>query len=250
MKFPTHKGIATLVTRTEIISECRRLEKKHMLDKEEGEHRESELVGDRETKEVSLTDEVLVNPAFPDQLIVIGGYLSRAYKDQLKTLLKKNLDVFSWKPSDMTGIPRQIIEHTLNVNIKVPYLDIQSDYSKERRRELEDVHLFLEHQLDMRYHQVQMDKDERKDRFLHRPKEHFATRKMPVLHIKVTMKSVTSQDISETSNLQKKSHTIESRKCSFGDWKKVSLRATWYSEGKRVKPKKSKALADMQSPRT
>nr|GEX70061.1 reverse transcriptase domain-containing protein [Tanacetum cinerariifolium] len=29
--------------------------------------------------------------------------------------LKRNLDIFAWQPSDMTGVPRSIAEHRLNV---------------------------------------------------------------------------------------------------------------------------------------
>jgi hypothetical protein len=29
--------------------------------------------------------------------------------------LKANLDVFAWKPSDMMGIPREVVEHKLNI---------------------------------------------------------------------------------------------------------------------------------------
>ncbi|GJX87235.1 hypothetical protein Tco_0339249 [Tanacetum coccineum] len=56
VKFPTPKGIATLVTRTVIIAECRRLEKKQII-KEESLEKKGEVV---------VTEEVLVNPSFPD----------------------------------------------------------------------------------------------------------------------------------------------------------------------------------------
>ncbi|GKG29025.1 hypothetical protein Tco_0416390 [Tanacetum coccineum] len=90
MKFPTPKGIATLVTRTIIVAECRRLEKKQMI--------EESLEG---TGVVAVTEEVLVNPSFPDQLVTIGGGLSEAGKGQLKCLLKDNMEVFAWEPADM-----------------------------------------------------------------------------------------------------------------------------------------------------
>jgi hypothetical protein len=32
-------------------------------------------------------------------------------------LLKVNLDVFAWKPSDMKGIPREVAEHKLNIKL-------------------------------------------------------------------------------------------------------------------------------------
>ncbi|GKB96261.1 reverse transcriptase domain-containing protein [Tanacetum coccineum] len=70
MKFPTPRGITTLVTRSVIISECHRLEEKQVIE-EENE------VG---TKAVNVTEE---------------------------------------EPADMTGVPRRIIEHHLNVNTSV-----------------------------------------------------------------------------------------------------------------------------------
>ncbi|GJR98824.1 hypothetical protein Tco_0270998 [Tanacetum coccineum] len=36
-------------------------------------------------------------------------------RTELCTLLKKNLDIFAWQPSDMTGVPRSIAEHRLNI---------------------------------------------------------------------------------------------------------------------------------------
>nr|GEY80993.1 reverse transcriptase domain-containing protein [Tanacetum cinerariifolium] len=110
MKFPTPKGVATLVTQMVIITECRRLEKRQMVEEESPE----------EKRDVALTEEVLVNPSFPDQLVAIGRGLSEAGKDQLKCLLKDNMEIFAWEPSNMTGVPRRIIEHALNVN---PSLD-------------------------------------------------------------------------------------------------------------------------------
>ncbi|GKC89664.1 reverse transcriptase domain-containing protein, partial [Tanacetum coccineum] len=111
LKFLTPKGITTLVTRSVIISECRRLEKKKVVKEEKKEE-----VG---TKMVNVTVEVLVNLAFLDQLVVIGGGLSETYKAQLKLLLKDNMDIFSWEPADMTGVPRRIIEHNINVNTSI-----------------------------------------------------------------------------------------------------------------------------------
>jgi hypothetical protein len=33
----------------------------------------------------------------------------------LVDFLKSNLDVFAWKPFDMKGIPREVVEHKLNI---------------------------------------------------------------------------------------------------------------------------------------
>ncbi|PWA93827.1 reverse transcriptase domain-containing protein [Artemisia annua] len=95
MKFPTPRGIATLVTRSVAISECRRLEDKQAFPDEA-----TELQGDRPP------EEIMVNPAYPDQLITIGGNLTEECKTLLKELLARNMDVFAWEPSDMTGSQR------------------------------------------------------------------------------------------------------------------------------------------------
>nr|GEW15125.1 reverse transcriptase domain-containing protein [Tanacetum cinerariifolium] len=67
MKFLTPKGVATLVTRTVIIAECRRLENKQIIEEESSEGE----------KEVAAMEEVLVNPLFPDQRVTIGRRLSQ-----------------------------------------------------------------------------------------------------------------------------------------------------------------------------
>nr|GEU98104.1 reverse transcriptase domain-containing protein [Tanacetum cinerariifolium] len=111
MKFPTLRGIATLVTRSVIISECRRLEKKQVVEEEKKE--------EVETKVVNMTEKIPANLAFPDQLVVIGGGLPETCKAQLKLLLKDNIDIFSWEPADMMGFPWRIIEHKLNVDTSI-----------------------------------------------------------------------------------------------------------------------------------
>nr|GFA77460.1 reverse transcriptase domain-containing protein [Tanacetum cinerariifolium] len=108
MKFPSLRGIATLVTRSVIISECRQLEKRQVIKEEKKE--------EVDARAVNITEEVLVNPAFLDQLVAIGGRLPEIYETQLKLLLKRNIDVFAWEPANMTEVPQRIIEHNLNVN--------------------------------------------------------------------------------------------------------------------------------------
>ncbi|GKA62872.1 reverse transcriptase domain-containing protein [Tanacetum coccineum] len=52
---------------------------------------------------------------FHDQEVAIGGTLSAKGQTKLCSLLKENLDIFAWQPSDMTGVPRSIAEHQLNI---------------------------------------------------------------------------------------------------------------------------------------
>ncbi|GJS89967.1 putative nucleotidyltransferase, ribonuclease H [Tanacetum coccineum] len=112
IRFPTPKGIATLVTRATIIAECRLREEKQILTEKQPEIHEA----GQPDEGADLTEQILVNPSFPDQMVTIGGGLSPVCKNQLKTLLTNNMEVFAWEPADMTGVPRRIIEHSLNVN--------------------------------------------------------------------------------------------------------------------------------------
>ncbi|GJV74488.1 hypothetical protein Tco_1506072 [Tanacetum coccineum] len=46
---------------------------------------------------------------------MIGSTLTEEGRNKLCGLLHRNLDIFAWKPADMTVIPRHIAEHRLNV---------------------------------------------------------------------------------------------------------------------------------------
>ncbi|GKA47933.1 hypothetical protein Tco_0740891 [Tanacetum coccineum] len=58
---------------------------------------------------------VVIHPEYPEQTIAIGSTLTEKGRKELCALLRQNLDVFAWKPADMTGVPRHITEHRLNV---------------------------------------------------------------------------------------------------------------------------------------
>ncbi|GKC66793.1 hypothetical protein Tco_1099391 [Tanacetum coccineum] len=46
---------------------------------------------------------------------MIGSTLTKEGRNKLCSLLHQNLDVFSWKPADMTSVLRHIAKHRLNV---------------------------------------------------------------------------------------------------------------------------------------
>ncbi|GJR45766.1 hypothetical protein Tco_1313869 [Tanacetum coccineum] len=112
VKFPTPKGIATLIARTKPMYECRWSERQ-VVENEKGH----ETTTSRELE--GPEEEVLVNPAYPKQSITIGIQFSPKCRGQLISLLKKNMDVFAWEPSDMVGVPIRVIKHALNVNASV-----------------------------------------------------------------------------------------------------------------------------------
>ncbi|GJX56967.1 reverse transcriptase domain-containing protein [Tanacetum coccineum] len=59
--------------------------------------------------------QVAIHPEYPKQTIAIGSNLTKEGRKKLCGLLRQNLDIFAWKPADMTGVPRHIAEHRLNV---------------------------------------------------------------------------------------------------------------------------------------
>lgn len=101
IKFPTAGGIVTLHSNKVIPIECRMVA-------------ESQPQQDVEAAAVEGI-KVAIHPEFPDQTITIGGGLTTQGKKDLCDLLRSNLDIFAWKPSDMSGVPRSIAEHKLNV---------------------------------------------------------------------------------------------------------------------------------------
>nr|GEV76629.1 reverse transcriptase domain-containing protein [Tanacetum cinerariifolium] len=58
---------------------------------------------------------VALHPDFLDQEVAIGGTLSEKGRTELCSILQKNLDIFAWQPLDMTGVPRSVAEHRLNI---------------------------------------------------------------------------------------------------------------------------------------
>jgi hypothetical protein len=47
---------------------------------------------------------------------VIGAGLGEKYELALVSFLQANRDIFMWKSADMLGVPRELIEHSLNVH--------------------------------------------------------------------------------------------------------------------------------------
>ncbi|GKA41392.1 reverse transcriptase domain-containing protein [Tanacetum coccineum] len=63
---------------------------------------------------------VVIHPEYPEQTIAIGSTLTEKGRKELCALLKQNLDIFAWKPADMTGVLRHMAEHRLNVREGCP----------------------------------------------------------------------------------------------------------------------------------
>nr|GEW68148.1 reverse transcriptase domain-containing protein [Tanacetum cinerariifolium] len=101
LKFPVEGGIATIHSTILIPTKCASVTTSSVIPREE------------RTRPANFT--VALHLDFPDQEVVIGGSLSDKGHTELCFVLRKNLDIFAWQPSDMTGVPRSVAEHRLNI---------------------------------------------------------------------------------------------------------------------------------------
>ncbi|GJZ72809.1 hypothetical protein Tco_0636955, partial [Tanacetum coccineum] len=74
-------------------------DREKQIIKEKPREKEKEKEKEGNMKDVSVMEEVLVNPAFLEQLIIIRGGLLEECKSQLKLLLKNNMEIFAWEPA-------------------------------------------------------------------------------------------------------------------------------------------------------
>ncbi|GJW69433.1 hypothetical protein Tco_0123857 [Tanacetum coccineum] len=110
IKFPADRGIVTIRSTILIPAECATV-----------------TTSPKEVaKEVGVRHKnfkVALHPNFPNQEVVIEGTLSVKGRTELCSLLKQNLDIFAWQPSDMTGVPRSVAEHRLNIRKDIRLFD-------------------------------------------------------------------------------------------------------------------------------
>jgi hypothetical protein len=68
-----------------------------------------------------------------DRKVIIRGNLSKEEGAELIETLAKNKDVFAWLASDLQGVSRDIIEHSLHINPKMkPRKQRQRKMSEDR----------------------------------------------------------------------------------------------------------------------
>ncbi|PWA75735.1 reverse transcriptase domain-containing protein [Artemisia annua] len=328
MKFPTPRGVATLVTRSVIISECRKLEEKFLLRKEtEVEVPPVAAVISEDEK----TEEIWFHPAYPDQLVTIGRNFSPEGRKRLINLLKNSKDVFAWEPSDMTGPVAQKKRFfseeknpTINKDVEewlkagiiravqyptwisnpalvkkpddswrmcIDFKNLNSSCQKDYYP-LPEIEWKIESVIGFKYkcflnaykgyHQVQMAKEDEEKTAFYTNHGTYCYVKMPFglknaratyqklvdtafrsqigrnleayvddMVIKSRTEKELLADISETfDNLREINMKLNPKKCSFGVEEGKFLGYMVTSEGIRANPKKTRAIADMQSPKS
>ncbi|GJT36916.1 reverse transcriptase domain-containing protein [Tanacetum coccineum] len=107
LKFPVKGGTVTIRSSRAIPMECA------MIFGPSTQHPVTSQVLEEKIK-------VAINPEYPEQTIAIGSTLTEKGRKELCALLRQNLDIFAWKPADMTGVPRHMAKHRLNVREGCP----------------------------------------------------------------------------------------------------------------------------------
>ena len=81
----------------------------------------------------------VLNNEYPEQTILLGQAISPATRIQLKKLLSNNKDIFAWCPADMTGVPRDIAQHCLNIKPSVePVAQGRRSFSEEKAKAMDE----------------------------------------------------------------------------------------------------------------
>ncbi|GKD00496.1 hypothetical protein Tco_1170770, partial [Tanacetum coccineum] len=217
-------------------------------------------------KKEPTEEEVFVNPAFPKQKDTIGTQFLPACRLQLMNLLKENKEVFAWQPSDMIGVPRRIIQHSLNVNLSITPVAqkrrvLGPEKSKAVTKEVEEwvkagivrpvwyptwiSNPVLVKKVDSSCRMCidfkNVDSACPKDYYL-----------LPEIDLKI---EATGQemiaDIADTfDSLRRVNMKLNPKKCSFRVKEGKFLGYMVTSEGIKANPKKTKTMADVQSPKT
>ncbi|GJV97477.1 reverse transcriptase domain-containing protein, partial [Tanacetum coccineum] len=284
IKFPTPKGIATLIARTITIAECRKREEKQMIREETPQEEEG----------VDATEQVVVNPSFPDQMVTIGGRLSKGKGGAVTK------EVTEWVKA---GIVRPVKYPTYISNpvlvkkcdgswrMCIDFKNLNSACPKDYYP-LPNIDCKVEAVMGFRYkcfldaykgyHQIQMAKEDEEKTAFYTEQGTYCYTKMPFglknagatyqrlvdsafqsqigrnleayvddMVIKSKEETGLLADIAETfEGLKTINMKLNPKKCSFGVEEGKFLGYMVTSEGIRANPKKTKAISDLQSPKT
>jgi hypothetical protein len=105
-------------------------EEKEPYEEAKRDKEKIEIAADGETKKVYLND-------MPDRAVTIGAHLNPEEEKELVQFLNKNKDVFAWSAKGLQGVDRDIIEHALETDERIPPLLRETEISKDVRRKSE-----------------------------------------------------------------------------------------------------------------
>ncbi|XP_075663208.1 uncharacterized protein LOC142632746 [Castanea sativa] len=132
VKFPTEDGVGEVKGDQVLAREC------YQAVLAAGENHTWSIKEEKEDKMKALETVELVKGEIA-KVTRIGTTLSLEMRKKLVQFLKENLDVFAWSREDMPGIPRQVIQHELNINPgKKPIQQRQRVFAPKRNQAITD----------------------------------------------------------------------------------------------------------------
>ncbi|GAU39516.1 hypothetical protein TSUD_68800 [Trifolium subterraneum] len=126
-----------------IISRVNMISRANMVETSDLDPREE--FQDRRVSPIEDLEPIQIGEA-PHELTNLGTHLDEEEKEKIIEILRKNVDLFAWKPSDMPGIDETIITHKLAIvpNSK-PVSQRKRKVGEERRTSIdEEVHKLKE----------------------------------------------------------------------------------------------------------
>nr|GEW52903.1 reverse transcriptase domain-containing protein [Tanacetum cinerariifolium] len=218
LKFPVEGGIVTIHSTILKPAECTLVITSSAVPKEEGTRLEN--------------FKVALHPDFSDQKVAIRGTLLAKRRTELCSILKKKLNIFAWQPSNMTGVPRSVAEHRLNIREGYSHVwQKKRDQAPERAKAIHaEVQKLVEAGImkEVYYHDL-----------LSNPvmvKKHDGSWRI---------------DVDETfRTLRKINMKLNPKKCTFGAAERVFLGYVVTPEGIKPCPDKTTIVLQLPFPRT
>ncbi|GJS99663.1 reverse transcriptase domain-containing protein [Tanacetum coccineum] len=258
LKFPMNGGIVTIRSTILMPTECATIAAtpKDSVKKTKARHENFK---------------VAIHLDFPDQEITIEGTVSTKARTKLCTLLKGNLDIFAWEPFDMTGVPRSIAEHRLDIREGYPPVRQknggrpqsalrQSKIVTPFQKSIERSSPSAATPLSVSWTPIKaitkyIWRNKMRKRRLSTPVTRQIGQNLEIyvddLVIKSHTKTELLRDIEETfCTLRKINMKLNPKKCTFGAAEGIFLGYMISLEGIKPCPDKTKAVLQLPSPRT
>ncbi|GJS58793.1 reverse transcriptase domain-containing protein [Tanacetum coccineum] len=193
---------------------------------------------------------VAIHSEYPEQTIAIGFTLLEGGRKELCDLLRCTLDIFAWKPADMTGVPRHVAKHRLNVREGCPPVRQKKRRSKHRRNKA--IHERGRKTCGSRHHegsslsQLAVKSDNAFQKQIGRNLEVY----VDDLVIKSRTEQEIIRDIEETfKTLREINMKLNPKKCTFGVEEGMFLGYMVNTKGIKVCPDKVEAVLSLPSPK-
>ncbi|XP_019176175.1 PREDICTED: uncharacterized protein LOC109171578 [Ipomoea nil] len=140
MKFPTPNGIGVVRGDRQAARSCYVKAWKKIGSKDLQVYTIAEKIFKEEeawprAEPVSETEDIVLDPSRPDQVVKIGTGLSPELRAQIVDVIRRSHTVFAWGPEDMPGIDRRIITHKLAVDPSGKLVHQRKRYMSAERRE-------------------------------------------------------------------------------------------------------------------